>query len=239
MKIGVIPARINSKRFPKKILANLNGKPLVAHTVEQVLKSKELDKVVLAIDSDETRNALKSFDFDLFMTSKHHQSGTDRVAEVIKSFPEAEIVINIQGDEPLVNPLLIDDLVNLFKDGDEVQVVTPIRKNLKPKDLINSNVVKAIIDEKKNVIDFKRNIQDFEIGGVYRHIGMYGYRRGALFKFTGLEKSKREDKEKLEQLRLLDNKINIKGLIASYNSISVDTIDDLNKVKFMLKNNFS
>ena len=104
MNVGVIPARLGSSRFPKKILAPLAGKPMVAHVVEQAQKSEKLDKVILAIDSEETQEALKDFDFEMVMTSQEHQSGTDRVAEVIRHMDDAEIIINIQGDEPLVDP---------------------------------------------------------------------------------------------------------------------------------------
>ena len=108
MNIGVIPARLGSSRFPKKILADLNGKPLVVHTVENVMKAKKLDKILLAIDSEETQSALEKYNFDIIMTSKDHVSGTDRVAEVIDRISEARIIINIQADEPLIDPKIID-----------------------------------------------------------------------------------------------------------------------------------
>ncbi|GIR30086.1 MAG: hypothetical protein CM15mP44_3690 [Candidatus Neomarinimicrobiota bacterium] len=111
MNIGIIPARLNSKRFPKKILTPLNGKPMVVNTVERSLMAKNLDRVILAIDSEETKKALKGFDFEIVMTSKDHNSGTDRVAEVIENIKEAKVVINIQGDEPMIDPKIIDALV--------------------------------------------------------------------------------------------------------------------------------
>ena len=119
MVIGVIPARLDSIRFPKKILANLGGKPMVAYVAEQAAKAEKLDKVIIAIDAKETEQALLEYDFKLVMTSKNHTSGTDRVAAVAKGEPEAKIIINIQGDEPLLNPnpdqlrLLVDHIQNL------------------------------------------------------------------------------------------------------------------------------
>ena len=180
MNVGIIPARLASNRFPKKILAILDGKPMIAHVMERALKAEKLDKVILAIDSDETREALKEFDFEMVMTSQEHLSGTDRVAEVVQGIEEAEVIINIQGDEPLVDPNVIDGLVDTFQDP-AVNMATVVSRKLMVNDLLNPNVVKAILDEKRNAVEFKRNIFDLEIGGVYRHIGMYGFRRKACF----------------------------------------------------------
>ena len=229
MKIGVVPARLASKRLPKKILADLDGKPMVVHTMERVLKAQRLDKVILAIDSEETLDALKDFDFDMVMTSKDHYSGTDRVAEVVKKIEDAEVIINIQGDEPLIDANIIDALVDLFEDKD-VKMGTAISTKLTVDDLLDPNVVKAIIDQDKNVIDFKRNIFDLEIGGLYRHIGIYGFRRNTVFQFSMLEQSPRELEKKLEQMRALDNGLPIRAAITGFESFAVDTQSDLNKV---------
>ena len=229
MKIGVAPARLASKRLPKKILANLDGKPMGVHTMERVLKAQRLDKVILAIDSEETLDALKDFDFDMVMTSKDHYSGTDRVAEVVKKIEDAEVIINIQGDEPLIDANIIDALVDLFEEKD-VKMGTAISTKLTADDLLDPNVVKAIIDQDKNVIDFKRNIFDLEIGGLYRHIGIYGFRRNTLFQFSMLEQSPRELEKKLEQMRALDNGLPIRAAITGFESFAVDTQSDLNKV---------
>ena len=139
MKIGVVPARLASKRLPKKILADLDGKPMVVHTMERVLKAQRLDKVILAIDSEETLDALKDFDFDMVMTSKDHYSGTDRVAEVVKKIEDAEVIINIQGDEPLIDANIIDALVDLFEEKD-VKMGTAISTKLTADDFLNPNV---------------------------------------------------------------------------------------------------
>jgi len=229
LKIGVVPARLASKRLPKKILADLDGKPMVVHTMERVLKAQRLDKVILAIDSEETLDALKDFDFDMVMTSKDHYSGTDRVAEVVNKIEDAEVIINIQGDEPLIDANIIDALVDLFEDKD-VKMGTAISTKLTVDDLLDPNVVKAIIDQDKNVIDFKRNIFDLEIGGLYRHIGIYGFRRNTLFQFSMLEQSPRELEKKLEQMRALDNGLPIRAAITGFESFAVDTQSDLKKV---------
>jgi len=226
MNIGIIPARLNSKRFPKKILMPLNGKPMVANTVERSLMAKNLDRVILAIDSEEAKNALNGFDFEIVMTSKEHTSGTDRIAEVAQGIEEANIIINIQGDEPMIDPKIIDSLINKLENP-IVEFATIISPKLSAADILNPNVVKAFINEREEIIQFKRNIFDFQIGGAYRHIGIYGYTRDTLMKFTKLEPSENELAEKLEQLRAIDNDIKIHALIEDYESISVDTEQDL------------
>ena len=138
---------------------------MVVHAIEQAQKSEKLDKVILAIDSEETKGALADFDFEIIMTDSNHISGTDRVAEVIKNIDDVEIVINIQGDEPLTDPKIIDGLVDTFKDPN-VHMSTVVSRKLTVSDLLNPNIVKAILDENANAVEFKRNIFDLEIGGV-------------------------------------------------------------------------
>ena len=229
MKIGVVPARLNSTRLPQKILADLNGKPLIAHVMERALEAKSLDKVILAVDSEETIKTLEQYDFDMVLTSSDHVSGTDRIAEVIEEIPDAEIIINIQGDEPLIEADVIDSLVDSFNDS-TVNISTIVSTKLTVSDLLNPNVVKAIVNEYQDAIEFKRNIFDLEIGGVYRHIGIYGFRRESLISFTKLDPSVREIESRLEQLRALDNGMSIRATVTNYDSHSVDTQADLDKV---------
>ena len=229
MKIGVVPARLNSVRLPRKILADLNGKPLIAHIMERALEAKSLDKVILAVDSEETIKTLEQYNFDMVLTSSDHVSGTDRIAEVIDEIPDAEIIINIQGDEPLIEADVIDSLVDSFNDS-TVNISTIVSTKLTVSDLLNPNVVKAIVNEHQDAIEFKRNIFDLEIGGVYRHVGIYGFRRESLIAFTRLDPSVREVESRLEQLRALDNGMPIRATVTNYDSHSVDTQADLDKV---------
>ena len=229
MKIGVVPARLNSTRLPQKILADLNGKPLIAHVMGRALEAKSLDKVILAVDSEETIKALEKYDFDMVLTSSDHVSGTDRIAEVIEEIPDAEIIINIQGDEPLIEADVIDSLVDSFNDS-TVNISTIVSTKLTVSDLLNPNVVKAIVNEYQDAIEFKRNIFDLEIGGVYRHVGIYGFRRESLISFNKLHPSVREIESRLEQLRALDNGMSIRATVTNYDSHSVDTQADLDKV---------
>jgi 3-deoxy-manno-octulosonate cytidylyltransferase (CMP-KDO synthetase) len=134
---------------------------MVAHVMERASKAKNLEKVILAVDSETTLEALREYDFEMVMTSPEHVSGTDRIAEVVKEIPEAEVIINIQGDEPLIEPDVIDSLVDSFED-DTVGISTVVSSKLTVSDLLNPNVVKAIVDENHNAIEFKRNILDLE-----------------------------------------------------------------------------
>ena len=229
MNIGVVPARLNSVRLPRKILADLNGKPLIVHVMERALEAKSLDKVILAVDSEETIKTLEQYNFDMVLTSSDHVSGTDRIAEVIDEIPDAEIIINIQGDEPLIEADVIDSLVDSFNDS-TVNISTIVSTKLTVSDLLNPNVVKAIVNEYQDAIEFKRNIFDLEIGGVYRHVGIYGFRRESLIAFTRLDPSVREVESRLEQLRALDNGMPIRATVTNYDSHSVDTQADLDKV---------
>ena len=229
MNIGVVPARLNSVRLPRKILADHNGKPLIVHVMERALEAKSLDKVILAVDSEETIKTLEQYNFDMVLTSSDHVSGTDRIAEVIDEIPDAEIIINIQGDEPLIEADVIDSLVDSFNDS-TVNIATIVSTKLTVSDLLNPNVVKAIVNEHQDAIEFKRNIFDLEIGGVYRHVGIYGFRRESLIAFTRLDPSFREVESRLEQLRALDNGMPIRATVTNYDSHSVDTQADLDKV---------
>ena len=234
MVIGVIPARIGSTRFPKKILADIDGKPMIAHVAERALEAEMLDKVIIAIDSEETTKALSSYKFDLIMTDIKHQSGTDRVAEVTKAIDDAEIIINIQGDEPLLSPKVIDSLVKLFDDP-IVSMGTVVSRNIGVKDYLDRNIVKVFLDENQNAYNFKRDIYDAEIGGVFRHVGFYGFQRETLFEYSSLPPSKNEIDNSLEQFRALDNGIKIKAVITNSEQLAVDVPEDIDRVVSRMK----
>lgn len=229
MIVGIIPARIGSKRFPKKILADIDGKPMVVHVAERAKQSKLLEKVILAIDSNEAKQVLSDFDLEIVMTSKDHVSGTDRVTEVVKGLDSAELIINIQGDEPLLEPKVIDGLIKIFDDS-TVSMGTVVSRKIDIRDYLDRNVVKAFLDENQNAYDFKRDIYDSDIGGVFRHIGFYGFDRDTLLQFSSLPASKNEIKYSLEQFRALDNGIKIKAFISNAKQQAVDSPEDLDRV---------
>jgi len=230
MNIGIIPARLDSIRFPNKILKNIDGLPMVVRVGKQVQQSNLLDKVIIAVDDSEVYDIVQQHNIEVQMTSTKHQSGTDRVAEVAKQFDNEDVIINIQGDEPLIEPALIDKFVELVDDMSTIGST-----HLSMNDLSDRNVVKLCVDEDMYVTDFTRELFSGntidKLGGLYKHIGVYGFRQKILMKYTSLEPTKREQLNKLEQIRALDNNIKIKVLITDYDSISVDTPSDLELVK--------
>ena len=223
MNLGVIPGRLNSTRFPKKIVYPLNGKSIIQHVYDNAKHSKLLSHLVIAIDSMETLSYLNK-DSETILTSKGHESGTDRVAEVAGKF-NCDIVVNIQGDEPNINAKLIDNLIALFDDP-KVEMASVASTDLSNDDLDNPNVVKVSLDVENNAHTFERTIDNKDMQ-YFRHIGIYAYRKKTLEKFTNLEQSDSEKKWKLEQLRALDNNIAIKLLISDFQHRSIDVKEDL------------
>jgi len=223
VNLGVIPGRLNSTRFPKKIVYPLKGKSVIQHVYDNAKESKLLSHLVIAIDSMETLSHLNK-DSETILTSKGHESGTDRVAEVAGKF-NCDIVVNIQGDEPNIDAALIDSLIKLFDDP-QVEMASVASTDLSNDDLENSNVVKVSLDADNNAHTFERTIDNKDMQ-YFRHIGIYAYRKRTLEKFTNLEQSENEKKWKLEQLRALDNNIAIKLLISDFQHRSIDVKEDL------------
>jgi len=223
VNLGVIPGRLNSTRFPKKIVYPLKGKSVIQHVYDNAKESKLLSHLVIAIDSMETLSYLDK-DSDTILTSQGHESGTDRVAEVAGKF-NCNVVVNIQGDEPNINAKLIDNLIELFDDPN-VEMASVASTDLSNDDLGNPNVVKVSLDRDNNAHKFQRTIDNKDIQ-YFRHIGIYAYRKKTLNKFTNLEQSENEKKWKLEQLRALDNNIAIKLLISDFQHRSIDVKEDL------------
>ena len=222
MILGVIPARLNSTRFPNKVIFSLNGKPIVEHVYNKAIQSNLIDKLVVAVDSEQTEKLINCS--NIMMTSDKHESGTDRVAEVANNY-DCDIVVNIQGDEPGIDPKLIDQLISLFDDPD-VNMASVASTDLGKNDLKNVNIVKVNLDKDNNALSFVRNNIDPH-KKYYRHIGIYAYRKKTLNLFTSLGQSDNEKKYSLEQLRALDNNIAIKLLISDFNYRSIDTKEDL------------
>jgi len=227
MNIGVIPARLNSTRLSEKILIQIGGIPMIIQVYRQVLKAKKLDKVIVAIDDEKTQIELKKFDVPGVMTSNFHQSGTDRIAEALKD-EDTDIVVNIQGDEPEIEPELIDDLVSLFENSD-TEMGTAVTSDLTVEDFENPDVVKVKIDEKGLAVNFSR--QPMNGNRIFRHIGIYAFKTPILEKFIQLPPSNREKEKKLEQMRALDNEIPIHTIITDYKGRGVDNIEDIKRLE--------
>ena len=241
--IGVIPARWGSTRFEGKVLADLLGRPVVQHVWENAKKAKTLDDLVVACDDERIMKVVESFGGKAVYTSPDQPSGTDRLAEVVNPM-DVKIVVNIQGDEPLVKPIMIDNLVMSLDDEKVAQMATMIKKIDDDSDLTNSNVVKIIFDKSGYAIYFSRYAipynrtnaadKDKKKPVYYKHIGMYAFTKDFLFTFRNLPKSALENAEKLEQLRVLEYGYKIKVVETKFDTVGVDTHDDLIKVKEIL-----
>lgn len=199
------------------------------HVYERSKESEKLDDVIIAIDSSETEEALKQFKPNIKMTHPDHLSGTDRVAEVVKDM-DVDLILNIQGDEPMLDPSIINQLVECF-DDELVDMATIGSTVIDNSDYLNPNSVKIIINENGFASSFCREIKDHQIGGYYHHVGIYGYRKDTLLRFTMLDQSINEINLNLEQLRALDNEIQIKVAMTDYPHRGIDTKEDLNQIE--------
>jgi len=240
--IGIIPARYDSTRFPGKPLVDIKGKTMIQRVYEQVKLA--LPYACVATDDNRIKDAVLAFGGEVVMTSKNHESGTDRCAEAVVNFEQlkgikADVVINIQGDEPFINPIQIQQLANLFND-ETAEIATLIKKVNDLKVLANSNVVKVVKAKNGNALYFSRSsipfVRNFSAEewltkhDFYQHIGMYGYRKSVLMNICKLQKGILETTESLEQLRWLENGFTIKTAITDIESFGIDTPADLEEV---------
>ena len=228
---GIIPARYGSTRFPGKPLANILGKPMFWHVFEQAKKCNELSQVILATDDERISLAAKELEVPVVMTGNDHISGTDRVLEAanLLKVPENAIIVNIQGDEPALEPAMLTELITPFT-SQKIQVTT-LAKKIDKDEAENSNRVKVVFTKEGRVLYFSRSpipySSDNEKNEFYVHIGLYAFRMNILKQFAALGPSRLETMEKLEQLRLLENNIPINVVVTSHISIGVDTPDDI------------
>jgi len=231
--IGVIPARFASTRFPAKVLAMIDGKPLVQHVWEKVMLARELDEVLIACDHPDVFKAAQDFKARAVMTDPHCISGSDRIAEAVKDL-KADIVVNVQGDEPFIDPGTIDALSVLLKQDTQVMMGTVVKEITDEADLQNPNVVKCVVDHQGHALYFSRSPIPYHRNKAstaknYKHLGLYAYRRDFLMTFTGWPKGILESAEELEQLRALERGVKIKTTVTSMESLAVDTPQDLQK----------
>lgn len=239
--VGIIPARYNSSRFKGKALVDICGKPMIQHVYEQAKKSRLLNNLIVATDDRRIYNAVINFGGKAVLT-KIHSSGTDRIAEAAGKI-KADIIVNIQGDEPLISSRMIDSAVSRFKKDKKAVMGTMKKEIASIEEALNPNIVKVITDKDNNAIYFSRlpipflrdeNKRKVSVKTYYKHIGLYLYTRAFLLKFSRMKQTLLEKKEKLEQLRALENGYKIKVYETDYDTIGVDTPDDLKQVKKMI-----
>ena len=230
--LGVIPARYPSSRFPGKALVPLAGKPLLQHVFERASQARTLSRLVVATDDERIYTCARSFGASVVMTRDDHPSGTDRVAEVAAADP-ADVVVNIQGDEPLIDPASIDAAAQCLLDNPSLVMATLSKRIENVDDITNPNVVKVVTALGGNAIHFSRcPIPYNRAGGAvyFKHIGLYAYRRAFLAGYSSLAVGPLEKVECLEQLRAIENGHTIRVVETTYDSIGVDTPEDLEQV---------
>ncbi len=242
--VGVIPARYASTRFPGKVLARICDKPMIYWVHEGASKSKRLDDLYVATDDQRVKQETILFGGKVIMTSSEHLSGTDRVAEAAENF-DADVIVNIQGDEPLISPRAIDEVIEPFYHDDRIGMATLCRRAKKPEEIIDPNTVRVVFDNNFDALYFSRatipfnrdlKIADWlEHNPYYQHIGIYAYRKHFLTKLAKLPQTQLEGIEKLEQLRVLESGYKIRVVETVYNPVCVDVIEDLEKVEVLMK----
>jgi 3-deoxy-manno-octulosonate cytidylyltransferase (CMP-KDO synthetase) len=255
--IAVIPARYASVRLPGKMLLEIAGKPLILHTLMQTKKARTVSRVIVATDDERIFNVVQQNGGEAVMTSVDHRSGSDRVAEVAQSLPLDSIIVNVQGDEPIIAPETIDIAVNSLVNDPSADMSTTCEPITDLAELLNGNVVKVVIGEKGNALYFSRSPMPWpreaslRYGGdpnkaieaepellvehYRKHTGLYVYRREFLLKYASWPQTKLEKWEMLEQLRALENGARIRVVEVNERSIGVDTPEDLETVKWIIK----
>lgn len=232
--LGVIPARYASSRFPGKALASILGKPMLQHVYERASRARYLSSVMIATDDERIYSAARGFGARVRMTRADHASGTDRAAE-IASAENCDIVVNIQGDEPLIDPDAIDAAILPMAHDSEIQMATLKKRIEDPREVANPNVVKVVTDLNGDAIYFSRapipHYREGESGVHYKHIGLYLYQRDFLLGYSSLPVGPLEQAERLEQLRALENGLRIRVVETDYESAGVDTPQDLERVE--------
>jgi 3-deoxy-manno-octulosonate cytidylyltransferase (CMP-KDO synthetase) len=240
---GVIPARFGSTRFPGKPLAPIAGKPMIQWVYERASRANQLDEVLVATDDERILEAVRRFGGKACMTSRNHRCGTERLAEVAGSRP-AELYVNIQGDEPLLNPSDLDALVVALKDDSRADMTTLKYPIASPEDVADPNVVKVVTDAAGFALYFSRSPVPYcascgesrPAPRHFKHIGVYGYRRAILLRLAGLAPSVLEQTEGLEQLRALENGVRMRVVLACSDTISVDRPEDIERAAHAVRN---
>ena len=242
MIVGIIPARFASTRLMGKPLADICGKPMIRHTYESAQSSKLLNEIIIAVDDEKVAQVVRNFGAKVVMTPKNISTGSDRIAFVTKTLPNAKIIVNIQGDEPFIKGEMIDQAIEPLLFDRSVNVSTLAKRIESVQDLKSPSIPKVVFDYNNFALYFSRspipyvrdartNFERIQKAEIYKHIGLYVYRRESLLKFTELEPTDLEQIEKLEQLRMLENGFKIKVVVTEFENLAVDTQEDLDRAR--------
>lgn len=240
--VGIIPARYASTRLPGKPLATILDKPMIEWVYRSVKKSRLIEQIIVATDDQRVFDEVKRFGGEVVMTPLDIQTGSDRIAYVARQLPLADIIVNVQGDEPFVSGALIDDAIMPLLVDPKLQVSTLVKKISNQDELYNASTVKVVFDNFSNAIYFSRSPipyardlisieSEISAGKFFKHIGLYVFRKDFLLYYTKLPQSSLEKAEKLEQLRILENGYKIRVVETDFESISVDTPEDLYRAR--------
>jgi len=230
--VAMIPARYNASRLPGKLLLDLAGMPVIQRTYQSVLESELFDEVYVVTDSKEIQTLIENIGGSVFFSKKNHVCGTDRIAEFATE-TKAEIIINVQGDEPFVDKKSLKNIINVFFEDKKKEIdLASTMQIIDNNDLKNPNKVKVLVDENNFALDFYRLNTNYlkreaEKIRFFKHLGVYGFRLSSLMDFYNSEPTLREKNEKLEQLRYLERGKKIKMILTNYKSVSIDVMDDL------------
>ena len=235
----IIPARYASTRLPGKPLIKIHDKTIIQWVYERACQSKLAQEVIVATDDERIYQSVKEFGGQVNMTASSHQSGSDRIAEIAKENQEMEIIVNVQGDEPLITPESIDGAINALISDNNADISTLIREITDKDEILNHNIVKVVTDNSGKALYFSRAVIPYERESrqtkFYAHIGLYAYRRESLLKMTQLEQTNLEKAECLEQLRALQSGMSIKTVVVDYKPIGIDTPEDVEEFKRYLQ----
>ena len=239
----IIPARYGSSRLEGKPVIEVQGKPIIQWVYEKAAMSELADIIIVATDDSRIFDAVKAFGGNVEMTSANHKCGSDRIREVAERHPEISYIVNLQGDEPLITPESIDEVIRNVKDDIAADISTLIRPLTDENEINNPNLVKCARDLNGFALYFSRSKIPYErntgIAEFWGHLGIYGYKRDALFKMTSLPQSPLEKTESLEQLRALENGMKIKTSVVNFVPVGIDTKEDLEKFKEIVSSKLS
>jgi len=244
--VAIIPARFASERLPGKPLAEIDGRPMIIHVMRRAAEAALVDRVIVATDDSRIASVVEAHGGTALLTPASLRSGSDRVAYVARSLEEAEIVVNVQGDEPLIPPDMIDEAIRPLLDDPSIETATLVRPIRTVEELVASSVTKVVLDKAGNCLYFSRApipfgrecSQEFLVrdNQMYAHVGLYVFRRQFLIRFSEMEQTRLEKIEKLEQLRILENGGKIRAVVTTLESPSVDTPSDLERVRARFQN---
>lgn len=238
--LGVIPSRYASTRLEEKPLKDICGHTMIEWVYKRT-KLSNLDEVVVATDDERIYKEVERFGGKAILTSKEHENGTSRIAEVCTKYEDYDVIVNVQGDEPLIEPEMINSIINSFKEDDTISMSTLKYKIDTMEEIENPNYVKVITDKKGYALYFSRSVipypRKLDIQNYYKHVGIYGYKRDFVVEYAKMEPTPLELSESLEQLRALENGYRIKVMETPYKIIGVDTQEELEKVREYIKEN--